>query len=109
MDARIPCGSELAANAVKKAQQYQLPSLSQIMSTLAPDLEAINAYAVSDSALNDGENASPTVKATIPNVTRSIQGIGVMHVRVLRACLFDKTFPPEAEPKHPSPSLIPMY
>jgi hypothetical protein len=100
VDARIPCGSELAAIAVKKAQQYQLPSLGQIMSTLAPDVGgSMNVAAgVRDSAINDRENASLNVNTMLPHTGGSIQGIGIIHVRVLRACLFDKTFPPEADP-----------
>ena len=98
VDARIPCGSELAAIVVKKAQQYQLPSLGQIMSTLAPDLGGTNATGVSDSTLNNSENALSTVNSMLPHAGGSIKGIGVMHVKILRACLFDKTFPPEAEP-----------
>jgi hypothetical protein len=96
VDARIPCGSELASIAVKKAQQYQLPSFGQIMSTLAPELGGTNAAGAGDSTLNNRENVSPNIGSVRSG--GPLKGIGVMHVKVLSACLFDKTFPPEAEP-----------
>ncbi len=93
VDACLPCGSEVAKIAVRKAQQYQVPSLSQIMTTIAPHLDT------KDATLELGSEGNP-----IPNFTllspegRSIDGIGIMNVRILRACVFDKNFPPEAEP-----------
>ena len=92
VDARIPCGSELASIAVKKAQQYQLPSFGQIMSTLAPELGGTNAAGAGDSTLNNRENVSPNIGSVRSG--GPLKGIGVMHVKVLRACLFDKIPPP---------------
>ncbi len=99
VDARTPCGSELATIAVRKAQKYQMPSFSQIMTTIAPHLDMEKATL---GFVNEG---SPTHQKSgqsnfnlLSHEGRSIDGIGVMNVRILRACLFDKTFPPEAEP-----------
>ena len=93
VDARILCGSEIATIAVREAQKYQVPSFSQIMTTIAPHLDMEKA------TLRFGSEGRPTEqKSGLSNFRRSIDGIGVMNVRILRACLFDKTFPPEAEP-----------
>jgi hypothetical protein len=97
VDVRIPCGSELSMIAVKKAQQYQVPSFGQIMTTLAPQLD------VHHTANLFGSNANPNQQNGQPTFNllhegRSMDGIGIMNVRILRACLFDKTFPPETEP-----------
>jgi len=97
VDVRIPCGSELSTIAVKKAQQYQVPSLGQIMTTLAPKLD------VEHTANLFGSNTNPNQQNGQPSFNlmhegKSMDGIGIMNVRILRACLFDKTFPPETEP-----------
>jgi len=111
VDARIPCGSELANIAVKKAQQYQVPGFGQIMTTLAPNLKSSlsNVDKTTTDAggvhneLNDSAHHQQSAYRR-PNGShmlhegRSISGIGIMNIRVLRACLFDKTFPAEAEP-----------
>ncbi len=93
VDVRIPCGSELSAIAVKKAQKYQV-SLGQIMTTLAPQHE-------NDKPLNASGPAGTTnlVRARGEGDSpRDIKGIGTLNIRVLKACLFDKTYPSETEP-----------
>jgi hypothetical protein len=93
VDARLPCGSELAKIAVRKAQQYQVPPLSKIMTTIAPHLDT------KEATLEFGSEGNPSPKITLlSHEGRSIDGIGIMNVRILRACIFDKKFPPEAEP-----------
>jgi len=102
VDARIPCGSELATIAVKKAQQYQIPSFGDIMTKVAPKLDEDQ----QDKFSSDGVGGSKQQQLQrrqsslnkLKSEGRSIEGIGIMNIRVLRACLFDKTFPSEAEP-----------
>ena len=104
VDVRIPCGSDLAINAVKEAQQYQVPSFSQIMTTLAPQLdsgedkkESGASYLDIDSTLQPSERRSSLSR--LQSEGQAIEGIGMMNIRVVRACLFDKTFPSEADPE----------
>ena len=95
VDVRIPCGSELSTIAVKKAQKYQI-SLGQIMSTLAPQYE--NGKPVDESGPADTTNVG-AVRGD-EDSARDIKGIGIMNIRVLKACLFDKTYPSETEPSN---------
>mmetsp|Transcript_21844 Transcript_21844/g.47472 ORF Transcript_21844/g.47472 Transcript_21844/m.47472 type:complete len:2018 (+) Transcript_21844:77-6130(+) len=93
VDARIPCGSELATIAVKNAQQYQVPSFSQVMTTLAPN--------VMEKATSGGVEVKDSIQKLDERSNlngRSIDGIGILNIRVLRACLFGKTFPSESDP-----------
>eukprot|EP00986_Skeletonema_menzelii_P013217 scaffold7559_cov137-Skeletonema_menzelii.AAC.1 len=95
VDVRIPCGSELAAIAVKKAQKYQI-SLGQIMTTLAPQDENGKPQDLIGSA--DTTNLGGV--RSEEDSPRDIKGIGILNIRVLKACLFDKTYPPETEPSN---------
>eukprot|EP00984_Skeletonema_dohrnii_P029267 scaffold19714_cov144-Skeletonema_dohrnii-CCMP3373.AAC.1 len=94
VDVRIPCGSELSAIAVKKAKKYQI-SLGQIMTTLAPQDENGKPPDVSGPA--DTTNLGAVVRSD-EDSPRDIKGIGILNIRVLKACLFDKTYPSETEP-----------
>eukprot|EP00804_Cyclotella_cryptica_P009305 CCRYP_008976-RA/>CCRYP_008976-RA protein AED:0.07 eAED:0.07 QI:1632/1/1/1/1/0.75/4/1949/1546 len=87
VDVCIPCGSELSKIAVKKAQQYQV-SIGQVMTTLAP-------YSGRGTS---GEQNLSNVEGRAPTTVSKIEGIGVLRIRVLNACLFGKTYPPDAEP-----------
>jgi len=101
VDARIPCGSELAIIAVKKAQQYQIPSFGDIMTKVAPKLDEEQDKTSSDGVGGSKQQQLQRRQSSLNKLKsegRSIEGIGIMNIRVLRACLFDKTFPSEAEP-----------
>jgi len=103
VDVRIPCGSEVAKMAVKNAQKYQI-SFNQLMTTLAPHDD--NGY-TNGASVHDGAESKPkhrnalseleTQQSSESKVT-SINGIGLLRIRVLKACLFEKNLPPEAEP-----------
>ena len=87
VDISIPCGSELSKISVKKAQQYQL---GQVMTTLAP-------YAAKD--INAKESTRDlNGQLAQPNTISKIEGVGVLSVRVLNACLFDKAYASDTEP-----------
>jgi hypothetical protein len=91
VDVSIPCGSELSRIAVKKAQQYQV-SIGQVMTTLAPYSNKELSGEPKPDDIN-GKLARPTSSSII-----KIEGIGVLSIRVLNACLFEKAYPPDAEP-----------
>lgn len=93
VDIRLPCGSELAKIAVTKAQRYQI---GQIMTTLAPQKEPVDEGQDKQQSKRTGVRDSDAVNDA--KTLRKIEGIGTLSVRVLNACLFDKTFPPDAEP-----------
>ncbi len=103
VDVRIPCGSELAKIAVKNAQKYQI-TFSQLMSTLAPHdgMGHTNGTSAQDGAKSKLKQPSALSESEISHNTASkvstINGIGLLRIRVLKACLFEKPFPPEAEP-----------
>src|SRR6056300_935562 len=94
VDIRIPCGSELSTIAVKNAQKYQV-SLGQIMTTLAPHQEN-GTKAVDGSAPGDKTNLDAV--RDNQEQAREMKGIGILNIRVIKACLFDKTHPSETEP-----------
>jgi hypothetical protein len=89
VDVTIPCGSELSKIAVKKAQQYQI---GQVMSTLAP----YSGKEVSDGPNKDGTDGK--LARPMSNRICKIEGVGVLSIRVLNACLFNTTYPSDAEP-----------
>ena len=93
VDVRIPCGSELSTIAVKKAQKYQL-SVSQIMTTLAPQDDGKKQVDVK----RPTDTTELQVGRSDEDSTDRIKGIGILNIRVLKACLFDKTYPSETEP-----------
>jgi len=94
VDIRIPCGSELSTIAVKNAQKYQV-SLGQIMTTLAPHQEN-GTKPVDGSASGDKTNLDAV--RDNQEQAREMKGIGILNIRVIKACLFDKTYPSETEP-----------
>lgn len=89
VDISIPCGSELSKISVKKAQQYQL---GQVMTTLAP-------YSAKDTIT---EQSTMDLNGQLPQPNTStiskIEGVGVLSLRVLNACLFDKAYASDTEP-----------
>ena len=91
VDVTIPCGSELSRIAVKKAQQYQL-SMGQVMTTLAP----YSGKEKSDLQQHEGANGEFS-RPSAKGITK-IEGIGVLSLRVLNACIFDKAYPSDTEP-----------
>jgi hypothetical protein len=91
VDVSIPCGSELSRIAVKKAQQYQV-SIGQVMTTLAPYTNKD----VSSEQHPGGINGKLT-RHTSNSITK-IEGVGILSIRVLNACLFEKAYPSDAEP-----------
>lgn len=88
VDAKLPCGSELASIAVKKAEQYKIPSVGTIMTTLAPQLDTRNTQ----------EKTRGAEKDAVSHSDAPVEGIATLKIRVLKATLFDRTYPSEAEP-----------
>ena len=68
------------------------------MTTLAPYLEGGNPEEKKVDGAGEGKDLIARQSSLLQEGVKSIEGIGIMNIRVLRACLFHKTFPSEAEP-----------
>ena len=94
VDACIPCGSELATIAAKKAEQYQIPyNFNNVMMALAPQLSNSDATENTSVAADESNNGQSNL-----NMLPSVDGIGVLTIRLLRANIFERKVPREADP-----------
>ena len=94
VDVELPCGSENAIAVTKKLANSKL-TMAKIYSVIAP--EKIKVKKV------ESEDRVSMRKETLPgerskqNVSDWTDGVGVLNLKIVQACLFQRPFPPEAE------------
>lgn len=94
VDVELPCGSEPAEKAVQIASKPKI-NVNKLFSVLAPIKEQIFDKEVLSKKKN---SATVDAKGQLPIEPRETSdGVGTLDLRILKACLFRKNFPPETE------------
>ena len=107
VDVELPCGSSAARFAVEKGLRSKI-TMSKIFSIVAPvkevEKENDNDDTIDenvDSTDSNNQNSPVDVRHQqendIPDVIKWSEGIGTLKLRIIKACLFQRTFPPESE------------
>ena len=95
VDIDLPCGSKAAKNVVESLSKSKL-TVSKIYSIIAPVNESAEAKLVSEA--EDSSNPESTLTAgTSAQTVVWGKGVGNFKLRIIKACLFQRPFPPEAE------------
>jgi len=91
VDVRLPCGSEEAKKAAEAAKRSTVSgAFSGVMSVVAPVEERAGGEDEADSTIElNGE--------TTEKVASAFEGIGSLRIKIVRACLYDRPYPPETD------------
>lgn len=98
IDLQIPCGSNVAENAIKRSIQHKL-SLKHVLTTLAPvDEDYEHKLSQKVQEIKSDSSSSAAVHVDDKSLVPEKQGIGIFSVQVYSACVFDISLPMETEP-----------
>ncbi len=95
VDVELPCGSHAAVMAVEQMSKSKL-TISKIVSIIAPIKE-------SSEIVDESKPMTVSIPATSTNeeaILRTVvwnDGVGILKLRIIKACLFQRSFPPESE------------
>lgn len=92
VDVRLPCGSDEAKKAAEAAKRSTFAgAFSGVMSVVAPVEERAEGEDEAGSTIEvNGETAEKVGSALV-------EGIGSLRIKIVRACLYDRPYPPETD------------
>ncbi len=95
VDVKLPCGSNIANTRVAQLLKSKL-TVSKIYSIIAPVKETSENK--SDAAVTSASSQGKDVG--VPKTIDWSEGVGTLRLRIIKACLFQRPFPPESEISH---------